>query len=192
MQALEARGYFSDEDETVVQAPGVEKMQLGALKRAALGLGRKRPDIIYSLPEDKVAALAAAPLPYPDRKARARPHTTRKVGLDELLASAQSHIHLQPLPRTGLRRRYCNLELFAWSVVGPLQRKAWWPAACGATLHLEGSRSEGARLRADLQCHAPPQGDLHQPGGRARGRWRQRQLRGPGAPGYWQGLARVH
>ena len=70
VQALEARGFFSDEDDTGMQTPIADKTQLGALKRAALRLGRTRPDIIYSLPEDKVAALADAPVPYPDRKAR--------------------------------------------------------------------------------------------------------------------------
>lgn len=70
VQALEARGFFSDEDDTGMQTPVADKTQLGALKRAALRLGRTRPDIIYSLPEDKVAALADAPVPYPDRKAR--------------------------------------------------------------------------------------------------------------------------
>ena len=70
VQALETRGFFSDEDEAGTERPTVERTQLGALKRAALRLARTRLDIIYSLPEDKVAALAAAPLPYPDRKAR--------------------------------------------------------------------------------------------------------------------------
>ena len=70
VQALEARGFFSDEDDTGMQTPIKDKTQLGALKRAALRLGRTRLDIIYSLPEDKVAALADAPVPYPDRKAR--------------------------------------------------------------------------------------------------------------------------
>ena len=70
VQALEARGFFSDEDDAGNPTPAADKTQLGALKRAALRLGRTRADIIYTLPEDKVAALAAAPLPYPDRKAR--------------------------------------------------------------------------------------------------------------------------
>lgn len=63
-----------------MQTPVADKTQLGALKRAALRLGRTRPDIIYSLPEDKVAALADAPAPYPDRKAR--PETPSHISCD--------------------------------------------------------------------------------------------------------------
>lgn len=73
MQELEARGFFSDEGDDGTQVPIGQKTELGALKRAQVRLARARPDIVYSLAEDKVARIAAAPLPFPDRKARLAP-----------------------------------------------------------------------------------------------------------------------
>ena len=69
-QELETRGFFSDEGDDGTQVPIGQKTELGALKRAQVRLARARPDIVYSLAEDKVARIAAAPLPFPDRKAR--------------------------------------------------------------------------------------------------------------------------
>ena len=70
VQELETRGFFSDEGDDGTQVPIGQKTELGALKRAQVRLARARPDIVYSLAEDKVARIAAAALPFPDRKAR--------------------------------------------------------------------------------------------------------------------------
>jgi len=70
LQELEQRGFFSDEGDDATPVPMADKTELGALKRAQLRMARSRPDLVYGLPEARVAARASATLPYPERKAR--------------------------------------------------------------------------------------------------------------------------
>lgn len=68
---LLAAGYFSASGETG-EEPGElihgPPFAIGAVKRANLAFARARPDILYSLPKDKIRAAITPRLPYTDRK----------------------------------------------------------------------------------------------------------------------------
>ena len=49
-------------------APSATRFTIGVLKRGFLNFARARPDILFSLPEDKIRAVLAADLPYSERK----------------------------------------------------------------------------------------------------------------------------
>ncbi|KAK9824281.1 hypothetical protein WJX72_009155 [[Myrmecia] bisecta] len=64
---LFASGYFAEEADQPPEQ-GDKPYSLGIVKRANLRLARDRPDILYSLPEDKIEAVVKATPPYTDRK----------------------------------------------------------------------------------------------------------------------------
>ncbi|KAK9822863.1 hypothetical protein WJX81_005882 [Elliptochloris bilobata] len=121
VDALEVRGYFSDETDDGTQVPIAQKTEVGALKRAQLRLARARADIIYSLPEDKVVALAEATLPYPERKTanaskRLKATFIDKVDADEGVGGGANTVDLMRLvvaARVGLwQQEQREKELF--------------------------------------------------------------------------------
>ena len=63
---LQGRGYYQDRPEYTV--PNKSRSELGVEKRALLTMARERIDILYSLPTDKLNAIASNELPYVDRK----------------------------------------------------------------------------------------------------------------------------
>ena len=63
---LQKRGYYQDRPEYTV--PNKSRSELGVEKRALLTMARERIDILYSLPTDKLNAIASNELPYVDRK----------------------------------------------------------------------------------------------------------------------------
>lgn len=63
-------GYYQDRPEYTV--PNKSRTELGMEKRALLTMARERIDILYSLPADKLSALAQQELPYVDRKVSPR------------------------------------------------------------------------------------------------------------------------
>lgn len=63
---LQGRGYYQDRPEYTV--PNKSRSELGVEKRALLTMARERIDILYSLPTDKLKAIASNELPYVDRK----------------------------------------------------------------------------------------------------------------------------
>ncbi len=68
---LHERGYYQDRPEYTV--PNKSRSELGIEKRALLTMARERIDILYSLPVDKLKAIASNDLPYVDRKVRPPP-----------------------------------------------------------------------------------------------------------------------
>ncbi|CAL5219459.1 g1294 [Coccomyxa viridis] len=65
---LHERGYYQDRPEYTV--PNKSRSELGIEKRALLTMARERIDILYSLPVDKLKAIASNDLPYVDRKTK--------------------------------------------------------------------------------------------------------------------------
>ena len=63
---LTKKGFFADRPEYTVS--NSKRSEIGAVKRASLQAARERIDVLYSLPADKIVALAKAGLPYVDRK----------------------------------------------------------------------------------------------------------------------------
>ena len=70
---MRARGLFVDEAVEGEPERAAQRTLLGAVKRAQLNLARERPDLLYALPEDKVVALADAPLPHATTARRGPP-----------------------------------------------------------------------------------------------------------------------
>ena len=70
---LQERGYYQDRPEYTV--PNKSRSELGVEKRALLTMARERIDILYSLPVDKLKAIADNELPYVDRKVPPASHS---------------------------------------------------------------------------------------------------------------------
>lgn len=65
---LQEMGFYRDRPEYTVS--NQSRSEVGVEKRALITMGRERIDILYSLPVDKLKALAGHELPYVDRKVR--------------------------------------------------------------------------------------------------------------------------
>ena len=65
---LQEMGFHRDRPEYTVS--NQSRSEVGVEKRALITMGRERIDILYSLPVDKLKALAGHELPYVDRKVR--------------------------------------------------------------------------------------------------------------------------
>ena len=82
---LHGRGYYQDRPEYTV--PNKSRSELGMEKRALLTMARERIDVLYSLPADKLKAIASNELPYVDRKVLPLPITS----CPEVTFSSRSH-----------------------------------------------------------------------------------------------------